>query len=63
MTSMSDHHSHHHSHQREDYGSRFKRTSLASIAFRRKADKWLKIILFFLSFIMITLVVLAYLYG
>ena len=60
---MPDNHSHHHSHHREDYGSRFKRTSLASMAFRRKADKWMKIGLFLLSVVMVVFVVLAYLYG
>ena len=61
---MSDNHSHHHHrHHKEDYGTRFKRTSLASIAFRRKADKWMKIVLSFISVCMITLVVLAYLFG
>ena len=48
--SMSDNHSHHHHHHKEDYGSRFKRQSLSSIAFRRSADKWMKIILFALSY-------------
>ena len=51
--SMSDKHSHHHHHHKEDYGSRFKRQSLSSIAFRRSAEKWMKIILFALSVVMI----------
>ena len=60
---MPDNLSHHHSHLREDNGSRFKRPSLASMAFRRKADKWMKIGLFLLSVVMVVFVVLAYLYG
>lgn len=60
--SMSDNHSHHHHHHKEDYGSRFKRQSLSSIAFRRSADKWMKIILFILSMVMILLVILAYVF-
>jgi hypothetical protein len=59
---MSDNHSHHHHHHKEDYGSRFKRQSLSSIAFRRSADKWMKIILFILSMVMILLVILAYVF-
>lgn len=60
--SMSDNHSHHHHHHKEDYGSRFKRQILSSIAFRRSADKWMKIILFILSMVMILLVILAYVF-
>ena len=61
---MPDNHSHHHSHRyKEDYGSNFKRKSLSSIAFRRHADKWMKICLFILSVVMIVLVVLTYFLG
>jgi hypothetical protein len=60
--SEQQHHHHHHSHH-DDYASRFKRKSLQSIAFRRKADKWLKIILFFVALFMIALVLAAYLFG
>lgn len=63
--SMSDnhsHHHHHHHHHKEDYSSRFKRKSLSSIVFRRSADKWMKIILFILSMVMILLVILAYVF-
>ena len=59
---MSDKHSHH-SRIHEDYGSRFKRKSLSSIAFRRRADKFMKICLFLLSAVMIVLVGLAYFFG
>ena len=59
---MSDNHSHHHHHHKEDYGSRFKRQSLSSIAFRRSADKGMKIILFILSMVMILLVILTYVF-
>lgn len=61
---MSDNHSQHqhHHHHKEDYGSRFKRKSLSSIAFRRSADKCMKIMLFILSVVMILLVILAYLF-
>ena len=51
--SMSDnhsHHHHHHHHHKEDYGSRFKRQSLSSIAFRRSAV------------VMILLVILTYVF-
>ena len=56
-------HSHHHHHHRDDYASRFKKKSLQSIAFRRKADKWLKISLLVLSVVMMLIVVIAYLFG
>lgn len=60
---MSEKSSHKHRHQHEDYASRFKRRSLLSIAIRRKAEKYLKIALFILSVIMITLVVVVYSMG
>ncbi|MBR0170635.1 MAG: hypothetical protein IJQ14_07355 [Bacteroidales bacterium] len=60
--SMSDNHSHRHHHHKEDYGSRFKRQSLSSIAFRRSVAKWMKIILFALSVVMILLVILTYVF-
>jgi Co/Zn/Cd efflux system component len=55
-------HHHHHSHH-DDYASRFKRKSLQSIEFRRKADKWLKIFLLIVALFMIVLVIAAYLFG
>ena len=55
-------HSHHH-HHHDDYASRFKRKSLNSIAFRRKADKWLKLVLLGVAVFMILLVFAAYLFG
>ena len=58
-----EHTHHHHHHHRDDYASRFKRKSLQSIAFRRKADKWLKIALLVLSAVMMLIVVIAYLFG
>lgn len=51
----------HHHHQ--DSSSQFKERSLRSIAFRRKADKWLKITLFFIAILMILLVIAAHLWG
>jgi len=62
-TQQNQEHSHHHHHHRDDYASRFKRKSLQSIAFRRKADKWLKISLLVLSVVMMLIVVIAYLFG
>ena len=59
---MSENHSHHHHHHEEDYASLFKRKSLSSIAFRRSAEKWMKIILFALSVVMILLVILTYVF-
>ena len=59
---MSEHHHSHHSHH-DDYASRFKRKSLQSIEFRRKADKWLKIFLLIVALFMIVLVIAAYLFG
>lgn len=59
---MSEQHHHHHSHH-DDYASRFKRKSLQSIEFRRKADKWLKIFLLIVALFMIVLVIAAYLFG
>lgn len=53
---------HHHSHH-DDYASRFKRKSLQSIEFRRKADKWLKIILLIVALFMIALVAASFLFG
>ena len=58
-----EHTHHHHHHHRDDYASRFKRRSLQSIEFRRKADKWLKIALLVLSAVMMLIVVIAYLFG
>lgn len=58
-----EHTHHHHHHHRDDYASRFKRKSLQSIEFRRKADKWLKIALLVLSAVMMLIVVIAYLFG
>lgn len=55
-------HHHHHSHH-DDYASRFKRKSLQSIEFRRKAEKWLKIFLLIVALFMIVLVIAAYLFG
>lgn len=59
---MSEQHHHHHSHH-DDYASRFKRKSLQSIEFRRKAEKWLKIFLLIVALFMIVLVIAAYLFG
>ena len=59
MSQNSQGHHHHH----DDYASRFKRKSLQSIEFRRKADKWLKIILMLLAILMILLVLLATFFG
>ena len=59
---MSEQQHHHHSHH-DDYASRFKRKSLQSIEFRRKADKWLKIFLLIVALFMIVLVIAAYLFG
>ena len=58
-----EHTHHHHHHHRDDDASRFKRKSLQSIEFRRKADKWLKIALLVLSAVMMLIVVIAYLFG
>ena len=60
-TQQTQEHSHHH--HRDDYASRFKKKSLQSIAFRRKADKCLKISLLVLSVVMMLIVVIAYLFG
>ena len=54
---------HHHHHHHEDYASHFKRKSLQSIEFRRKADKWLKVILMLLAALMFFLVIIATLFG
>ena len=61
MAEQQQHHHHHHHH--DDYASRFKRKSLQSIEFRRKADKWLKIALMILAILMILLVITATLFG
>lgn len=60
---MSDHQHHTHHHHREDDATKFKKRSLQSIAFRRKLDKWLKIILFVVAILMILLVVLSFIIG
>lgn len=60
---MSEQSSHKHHHHHEDYASRFKRRSLLSIAIRRKVEKYLKIVLFILSVIMIALVAVVYSMG
>ena len=62
MSESQHQHSHHH-HHHDDYASRFKRKSLQSIEFRRKADKWLKIILLIVALFMIALVFASYLFG
>ena len=61
MAEQQQHHHHHHHH--DDYATRFKRKSLQSIEFRRKADKWLKIALMILAILMILLVITATLFG
>ena len=58
-----EHTHHHHHHHSDDYASRFKKKSLQSIEFRRKADKWLKIALLILSLVMMLIVVIADLLG
>ena len=63
MSENTQEHTHHHHHHRDDYASRFKKRSLQSIEFRRKADKWLKISLLVLSVVMMLIVVIAYLFG
>lgn len=60
---MSEHQHHTHHHHREDDATKFKKRSLQSIAFRRKLDKWLKIILFVVAILMILLVVLSFIIG
>jgi hypothetical protein len=60
-TQQSSHTHHHHHH--DDYATKFKKKSLQSIEFRRKADKWMKISLFGLSIIMVLIVVIAYIFG
>ena len=60
---MSEHQHHTHHHHHEDDASKFKKRSLQSIAFRRKLDKWLKIILFVVAILMILLVVLSFIIG
>ena len=62
MSENTHEHTHHH-HHHDDYASRFKKKSLQSIEFRRKADKWMKIVLLVLSLIMMLIVVIAYLFG
>ena len=60
---MAEQQQHHHHHHHDDYATRFKRKSLQSIEFRRKADKWLKIALMILAILMILLVITATLFG
>ena len=48
---MTEHHHHHHTHHK-DSASEFKRRSLDSIAFRKKFEKWLKIVLVVIAIIM-----------
>lgn len=59
--SEQQHHTHHH--HREDDATKFKKRSLQSIAFRRKLDKWLKVILFVVAILMVLLVVLSFIFG
>lgn len=51
------------SHHHKDSSSEFKEHSLRSIAFRRKADKWLKITLFIVAILMILLVIAVHILG
>ena len=60
---MADHHHHHHHHHRKDSATRFKERSLNAIVLRRKLEKWLKIILCFVAFLMIIAVAYVYILG
>ncbi len=51
---------HHHHHHRKDSATRFKERSLNAIVFRRKLEKWLKIILLVIAILMILAVILVY---
>lgn len=63
MAESVSHHHHGHHHKHEDYASRFKRRSLLSITIRRKADRWLKRILFVVAVVMVLFVVYAYYFA
>jgi len=56
---MTEHHHHHH--HRQDGSSLYKEKSLNSIAFRRKFEKWLKIILAVIAVLMVFVAVFVYL--
>ncbi len=56
---MSEHHHHHHHHHR-DGASRFRERSLNAIEFRRKLEKWGKIVLLVVAIIMILAVIIVY---
>lgn len=60
---MSEQQHHHHHHHRKDDASRFKERSLNAIAWRRKAEKWLKIVVTAIAIIMVITVGLAYVIG
>lgn len=53
-------HNHHHHHKKDD-ASRFKEKSLNSIVFRRKFNKWLKIIMTAVAVLMMCVAVIVYL--
>ena len=52
--------SHHHHHHHDDFASRYKRKNLRGIIFRRKAEKWLKLLLLFVAMVMVAIVVYLY---
>ena len=59
---MAEHHHHHH-HHHKDGATRFKERSLNAIVLRRKLEKWLKIILCIVAFLMIIAVAYVYILG
>lgn len=50
-------------HEHKDSVSRFKERNLNAIVYRRKMEKWLKVLLIILAIVMVILVVIAYLLG
>ena len=54
------HQHHHHHHHHKDDATRFKERSLNAIVLRRKLEKWLKIIVLILAFVMICATIYVY---
>ena len=58
---MPEHHHHHHRHK--DGATRFKERSLQAIVFRRKFEKYFKIVLTVIAALMIIAVIVVYTIG
>ena len=61
--SQKQQHHHHHHHHRKDSATLFKERSLNAIVFRRKLEKYLKLVMIVIAVLMIFAVVYVYTIG